>query len=108
MIDFNYWSPTYFAFGKGKESCTGELVRKFGGSKALLLYGGGSAVKSGLIARVEASLSEAGVDFVELGGVKPNPRSSLVEEGAQASSLTSHPSFLINAKGQQLSLAHKL
>ena len=83
MIDFNYWSPTYFAFGKGKESCTGELVRKFGGSKALLLYGGGSAVKSGLIARVEASLSEAGVDFVELGGVKPNPRSSLVEEGVR-------------------------
>jgi len=81
MIDFNYWSPTYFAFGKGKESSTGELVRKFGGSKALLLYGGGSAVKSGLIARVEASLSEAGVAFAELGGVKPNPRSSLVEEG---------------------------
>ena len=83
MIDFNYWSPTYFAFGKGKESCTGELVRKFGGSKALLLYGGGSAVKSGLIARVEASLSEAGVAFAELGGVKPNPRSSLVEEGVR-------------------------
>ena len=83
MIDFNYWSPTYFAFGKGKESCTGELVRKFGGSKALLLYGGGSAVKSGLIARVEASLSETGVAFVELGGVKPNPRSSLVEEGVR-------------------------
>ena len=83
MIDFNYWSPTYFAFGKGKESCTGELVRKFGGSKSLLLYGGGSAVKSGLIARVEASLSEAGVAFAELGGVKPNPRSSLVEEGVR-------------------------
>ena len=98
MIDFNYWSPTYFAFGKGKESCTGELVRKFGGSKALLLYGGGSAVKSGLIARVEASLSEAGVDFVELGGVKPNPRSSLVEEGVRLA-LDRNVDFLLAVGG---------
>ena len=98
MIDFNYWSPTYFAFGKGKESCAGELVRKFGGSKALLLYGGGSAVKSGLIARVEASLSEAGVDFVELGGVKPNPRSSLVEEGVRLA-LDRNVDFLLAVGG---------
>ena len=83
MIDFDYWSPTYIAFGKNKESRTGELVRRFGGSKALLHYGGGSAVRSGLIGRVKSSLAEAGVDFVELGGVKPNPRSSLVEEGVR-------------------------
>ena len=98
MIDFNYWSPTYFAFGKGKESCTGELVRKFGGSKALLLYGGGSAVKSGLIARVEESLSKAGVAFVELGGVKPNPRSSLVEEGVRLA-LDRNVDFLLAVGG---------
>ena len=83
MIDFDYWSPTYIAFGKGKESRTGELVRRFGGHKVLLHFGGGSAVKSGLIDRVKTSLAEAGVDFVELGGVKPNPRSSLVEEGVR-------------------------
>lgn len=83
MTDFDYWSPTYIAFGKGKESCTGELVRRFGGRKALMIYGGGSAVRSGLIGRVEASLSGAGVDFFKLGGVKPNPRSSLVEEGVR-------------------------
>ena len=83
MIDFNYWSPTYIAFGRGKESRTGELVRRFGGRKALLHYGGGSAVRSGLIDRVKASLAEAGVGFVELGGVKPNPRSSLIEEGVR-------------------------
>ncbi len=83
MTDFDYWSPTYIAFGKGKESRTGELVRRFGGSKALLLYGGGSAVRSGLLARVEASLAEAGVAVAKLGGVKPNPRSSLVEEGVR-------------------------
>jgi hypothetical protein len=83
MIDFDYWSPTHIAFGKGKESQTGELVRRFGGRKALLHFGGGSAVRSGLLGRVKASLAEAGVDFVELGGVKPNPRSSLVEEGVR-------------------------
>jgi len=83
MIDFDYWSPTYIAFGKGKESHTGELVWRFGGRKALLHFGGGSAVKSGLLDRVKASLAEAGVDFTELGGVKPNPRSSLVEEGVR-------------------------
>ena len=83
MIDFDYWSPTYIAFGKGKESRAGELVRRFGGRKALVHYGGGSAMRSGLLARVKASLAEAGVDFVELGGVKPNPRSSLVEEGVR-------------------------
>ena len=83
MTDFNFWSPTYFAFGRGAEARTGELVRRFGGRKALLHYGGGSAVASGLIGRIQASLSAAGVDFVALGGVKPNPRSSLVEEGVR-------------------------
>ena len=83
MKDFDFWSPTYIAFGRNAEMRTGGLVRRFGGSKALLHYGGGSAVRSGLVGRVKASLAEAGVDVVELGGVKPNPRSSLVEEGVR-------------------------
>ena len=83
MTDFDFWSPTYFAFGRGKEARVGELVRRFGGHKALIHFGGGSAVRSGLIDRVKASLAEAGVGFAELGGVKPNPRSSLVEEGVR-------------------------
>ena len=83
MTDFNYWSPTYIAFGKNKESCTGELVRRFGGHKVLLHYGGGSAVRSGLLDRVKASLDASCIDHVELGGVKPNPRSSLVDEGVR-------------------------
>ena len=83
MTDFEFWSPTYFAFGKGKEARTGELVRQFGGRKALLHYGGASAVRSGVIGRVKESLAAAGVGFVELGGVKPNPRSGLVEEGVR-------------------------
>lgn len=98
MTDFNYWSPTYIAFGKGKESRTGELVRRFGGGKALLHYGGGSAVRSGLIDRVKASLEEAKVSFVELGGVKPNPRSSLVEEGVRLA-LAEKVDFLLAVGG---------
>ena len=83
MTDFTFWSPTYFAFGRGAEARAGEFVRRFGGRKALLHYGGKSAVASGLIGRVKSSLAEAGVEFVELGGVKPNPRSSLIEEGVR-------------------------
>ncbi len=83
MENFNFYSPTYFAFGKGRESDCGELVKRFGGSKVLIHYGGGSVVRSGLLDRVKASLTSAGLDFVELGGVMPNPRSGLVYEGIE-------------------------
>ena len=83
MTDFDFWSPTYIAFGKGKESRVGELVRRFDGSRVLLHYGSGSAVRSGLVGRVGESLAAAGIRYVELGGVKPNPRSSLIEEGVR-------------------------
>lgn len=81
MLDFNFYSPTYFVFGRGREREAGAFVRRFGGTKALVHYGGGSAVASGLIGRVKASLAEAGVACVELGGVRPNPRDTLVYEG---------------------------
>jgi alcohol dehydrogenase YqhD (iron-dependent ADH family) len=73
MQNFNFCSPTYFEFGRNTESKAAELVKRFGGSKVLLHYGGGSIKKSGLYDRVTASLKEGGVDFVELGGVVPNP-----------------------------------
>ncbi|SMC35031.1 hypothetical protein SAMN06296952_0657 [Oscillospiraceae bacterium] len=81
MDNFTFYSPTYFVFGKDTESQAGELVKKFGGSKVLIHYGGGSVVRSGLLDRVKSSLSASGISFVELGGVKPNPRSGLVYEG---------------------------
>ena len=56
MDNFRFCSPTYFAFGKGTENDAGELVKKFGGTKVLIVYGGGSVVKSGLLDRVEKSL----------------------------------------------------
>ncbi len=81
MDNFTFYSPTFFAFGKGTESDAGKYVRKFGGKKVLIVYGGGSAVKSGLIDRVEKSLGGEGIPYELLGGVKPNPRSGLVYEG---------------------------
>ena len=81
MENFSFYSPTYFAFGKDAEMQAGKLVKQFGGSKVLIHFGGGSVVRSGLLDRVKKSLEEAGVPFVELGGVKPNPRSGLVYEG---------------------------
>jgi len=81
--NFSFYSPTYFAFGKDAENQAGSLVKRFGGSKVLIHYGGGSVVRSGLLDRVKASLTAEGIGFVELGGVKPNPRSGLVYEGIE-------------------------
>ena len=81
MDNFTFYSPTYFAFGKGTENETGAYVKKYGGTKVLIHYGGGSAKRSGLLDRVEASLKKEGIDYVELGGVKASPLSDLVYEG---------------------------
>ncbi|MDY5731091.1 MAG: iron-containing alcohol dehydrogenase [Eubacteriales bacterium] len=81
MENFNFYSPTYFAFGKKRENDCGALVKQFGGTKVLVHFGGGSVVRSGLLARVEESLKVASIPYVELGGVLPNPRSGLVYEG---------------------------
>ena len=70
-------------FGKETENRAGELVKRFGGSRVLIHYGGGSAVRSGLLDRVKKSLEAEGIGYVELGGVKPNPRSGLVYEGIE-------------------------
>ena len=81
MNNFTFYSPTYFVFGKDQENNAGQYVKRFGGSKVLLHYGGGSVVRSGLLARVKASLEKEGLSYVELGGAKPNPHSGLVYEG---------------------------
>lgn len=81
MNNFTFYSPTYFVFGKDKENAAGKYVKRFGGSKVLIHYGGGSVVRTGLLGRVKASLEAEGIAFVELGGVQPNPRSGLVYEG---------------------------
>lgn len=83
MQNFEYYTPTRVVLGKDTEKEAGRLVRMAGGTKALLHYGGGSVVKSGLLARIEESLKEAGVAYVVLGGVVPNPRMGKVYEGLE-------------------------
>ncbi|MBR4058869.1 MAG: iron-containing alcohol dehydrogenase [Lachnospiraceae bacterium] len=83
MNNFTFYSPTYFVFGKNEENNTGKYVKRFGGKKVLIHYGGGSVVRSGLLDRIKASLQKDEIEFVELGGVKPNPRSGLVYEGIE-------------------------
>ena len=81
MENFNYYTPTQVVFGRGTEEKAGELVRAQGCGKVLVHYGSGSVKKSGLLERVCRSLDEAGISYVSLGGVVPNPRLSLVYEG---------------------------
>lgn len=81
MNNFTFWSPTKFVFGRDTEQHTAELVAEFGGKKVLIVYGGGSVVRSGLLDRVTATLDAAGIGHVALGGVKPNPTDDKVYEG---------------------------
>lgn len=81
MNNFTFYSPTEFVFGKGTEMQTGELVRKYGASKVLIVYGGGSVVRSGLLERVRQTLAQTGIPCLELGGVQPNPIDTKVYEG---------------------------
>ena len=83
MQDFQYYAPTKVVFGRNTESKAGELIKSYGANKVLVVYGGGSARRSGLLDRVEKSLSDAGLEYTLLGGVKPNPRLSKVYEGIQ-------------------------
>ena len=83
MENFNFYSPTEFVFGKGRAAEASHFVKKYGGTKVLIHYGGGSAVNSGLIGTVKKSLDDTGISYCELGGVKPNPRDTLVYSGIE-------------------------
>lgn len=83
--DFSLYTPTKVVFGHRTEEQVGALVRSFGGQRVLIHYGGGSVVRSGLLDRVKASLDEAGLFHVELGGVVPNPQLEKVYEGIELS-----------------------
>ena len=83
MINFDFFTPTKILFGAGRESEVGKQVSAFGGHKVMIVYGkkGGHVETSGLLDKVHKSLSDAGLSYVDLNGVVPNPRLSLVKEG---------------------------
>ena len=83
MKDFNYFAPTEVVFGKQSEEQVARLVKKYGGTKVLVHYGGKSAERSGLLDKICGLLAEGGIPFVKLGGVVPNPRLSLAKQGIE-------------------------
>lgn len=83
MNNFVQYTPTEVVFGKDTENQVGAKAAKWGGSRILLVYGGGSVVRSGLLQRVEDSLEKAGLVYQEFGGAKPNPTLAHAEEGVK-------------------------
>jgi len=84
MKNFTFYSPTEVIFGKDAELRTVDEIKKHGGSRVLIVYGGGSVVKSGLLSKIENSLTKGGLLFTSIGGVCPNPRLSLARKGVDA------------------------
>ena len=84
MQKFVYFAPTEIVFGKDAENKTADLVRKHGGHRVFVVYGGQSAVKSGLLARIETNLRENGIEVLSKGGVVPNPLVSTARAMAEA------------------------
>ncbi len=82
MDNFRFYIPTEVIFGRGTEAQVGAVAGKYG-SRALLVYGKGSVVRSGLLSRVEASLTQAGIPYKEFGGAQPNPTLAHAEEGVR-------------------------
>lgn len=81
MNNFNFYTPTRYVFGRGAEEQVGELTKAMGSKKVMIVYGMGSAVRSGLVDKIKNSLRDSGINSVELGGVQPNPIDTKVYEG---------------------------
>lgn len=83
MQNFTYCAPTKVIFGRGVESQIGTELRELGATRVLVHFGGGSVKKTGLLDKVTASLTEAGLSYVEFGGVEPNPKLSFIHKGIE-------------------------
>jgi len=83
MKDFNFYAPTQVVFGRQSEEKVADLIKHYGGKKVLVHYGGGSAKRSGLLDKLFSLLEKGGIQYVELGGVVPNPLLSKVKEGIE-------------------------
>lgn len=83
LMSIGYYAPTNVHFGAGAENKVAEVLRAEGARKVLIHFGSGSVKRSGLLDKVESLLSEEGIEYIELGGVVPNPRVSLVRKGIE-------------------------
>ena len=96
--DFNFYAPTRVVFGRQSEEQLPELLKANGATRVLIHYGGGSARRSGLLDKVYGLLNDAGIGYVELGGVVPNPLLSKVQEGI-AFCRSEHVDFILAVGG---------
>jgi len=96
--NFSFKMDSEIVFGKGAEAEAGRLVKKYGGTKAMIVYGSGSVKRSGLLDRVAASLTESGIMYIEFGGAQPNPTRSHAEEGVRIA-LSEGVDFLLGVGG---------
>lgn len=83
MNDFRFYTPTRYIFGRKAEDEAGRISKELLGRKVMIVFGEGSARRSGLLDSVEKSLQDAGVTFIEFGGIKPNPTDSPVRQGIE-------------------------
>lgn len=81
--NFEYYSPTKVYFGKGEEKNVGRYIREYGANNVMIVYGGSSAKKSGLLDLVKDALSKENLSVTEIGGVVPNPHLDKVYEGIE-------------------------
>ena len=98
MQSFTLYSPTEVIFGKDSELKTAQKVKKYGGSRVLIVYGGGSVLKSGLLERIEQSFTKEGIAFAVLGGVRPNPRLNFARNGVEQA-IKFHTNFILAVGG---------
>ena len=82
MNSFDFYSPTEVFFGPGMHRQTGAYIRKYRGTRVLIVYGGERVIKTGLMAEITSSLQKEGIGYALLGGVVPNPQLGKVYEGA--------------------------
>ena len=98
MQSFTFHCPTEVVFGRGAENAVAEKLRAFGASRVLILYGGGSAERTGLLSHIEKNLTSAGLAFLVMGGVRPNPRVSFVREAIREG-LAADVNFILGVGG---------
>lgn len=98
MNNFTFYSPTEFVFGRGTQQQIGQLCTTYGAKRIMIVYGGGSVLRSGLLTQVKDALTACGLTFCELAGVQPNPIDSKVREGLELAH-SFKPDFLLPVGG---------